>query len=727
MSTLTLRFPSKTLRVRRLDGREVQIRFRDTPLSEEASYSYGKQEAVLATALWSKGANVSEDNWRTERLQGPNSGANEASESYLIRENSSSEDCRLWTERYAPLSYTDLLGDDRTYRELLRWLISWSRHRKQHAASGQDRLIIGGGPQKIAAPVTPLAVLSGPTASSKTTSLRVLAALAGLEPWEPRALLQETAQVIERRFAEVIASRSLRTGQPRLVIVDEGELPGDAFGPLKTARTSATERSAHWADALVRAALSTKSAPVVFVLDDMRSRPARVLRTHGAVVFRCRRPPLNQLKRRLERILRSPGVTSVEPAFLEQLIASLNHDVRACLNQLHLMGSSPPPASCWSFIGLRDAPGSLRETCAHIFRADHPIDVGYGSGAKRANGRDSRNAECSAAAACTPLRQEENLHQGLLTLERSVSGEIREHVDMCFENYPIVTPFDPMMRRCSAAVDYHSSIESNLRHELSDSALVEHLGLAILLSYRRHCGQATAPTPSRLKLARLGYANTNSPARDRNEYLLESYKRSLVEMATCPQVRAIHALTLRREGLLVFLPTFMSIVQLTLETALAATSTQRADWLRHVRVQLSAYGLRWQDEPGSSDESESRSSDPSKPVTLPLEPSIDEVTHFRRAYSPLFSRGNLHALSGQMQHLLANGVSGRIRQPLKQNRGLAVAEDKDVAPVLLPMKRSTSTDKNCEQADTTRLLVRYHYREGHTNAVMRPCRIDDFL
>jgi hypothetical protein len=318
-------------------------------------------------------------------------------------------------------------------------------------------------------------------------------------------------------------------------------------------------------------------------------------------------------------------------------------------------------------------------------------------------------------------------YHSLLDLERSLGGELRDYLDMCFENYPIITPFDPMMFRCSAAIDYHSCIEASLRHELSDSALGESLGLAVLLSYRRNCGRATAPAPNRLKLARFGHTNTSSADRQRSEFLVESYQHSLLEQAACSQVKRIHALSLRLEGLLVFLPALVSIIEMALEAALVGIGTQRADRIRHVAMLFMTYGLRWQDEPNLRNESDLSALDSPKSRMLPLQPNIAELTRFRPTCQPLFNRENLTVLSRQVCLLLAAGIATPIRQPLKKDRGRDITESTALAPGRLPSKRNLTIEPSSDRADAVQLPIRYQYREGHTNAVLRPCRIEQFL
>jgi hypothetical protein len=723
----------RNLQVRRSDGRVLSVRIREASLGEEANLHFGKLEAAVACPV----AGVHEaSGWTREPVcrtnrQSSNNVDHEVSQSGLsLADKAATVNGMLWSDAHAPKAYTELLGDDRMHRELLRWLVSWSQYRDVRSTSGASFRNGTGACRRFTAPLTPLAVLAGPPASCKTACVRVLAERAGLEMWEPHMLFRDGLNCAENRFAEVLGSASLRTGRPRLVVVDEGVLPTEAFASLKRSAGNASANTIHWSDVLVRVALTLKSVPVLFVLDDAHCREARILRAQGAVIFTCSRPGLQPLKRRLEQVTRHCGLKFAESAFLEHLALALNCDIRACLNQLQLIGACQWSDGLWSTIGLRDAPGPLREQCSQIFRvsarpASYMVQTGAGGVRNRATGTASDDSERDI-----PHRPAFGASQSpdLWKRQHFLSGEIRDYLDMCFENYLAVVPFDPLMRRCSAAVDWHSCIDSMIHNELVDSMVLETLGLAALQSYRYHCGRSTAPVPHSLKLARFGCLDANSPMHTRNRDIIERYRQALIEDSSNASVRQAYALSLRREGVLVFIPLLVVTVQAIVEATVAEKGARRAELLRHLGKQLSSYALRW-----AADDDSQANIAPEAPSgarrwnALPLEPAIADLCIMQSASYPECKREGVRALQRQFGVLLRNCAGQRVRSARNVAlRGNALHHHA-AHPLSLPVKRDARISELRSHSDGIQCIVRYQYREGHTNAVLRPCLIEDLL
>tara|TARA_R110002003_G_scaffold822_2_gene21627 strand:+ start:694 stop:2613 length:1920 start_codon:yes stop_codon:yes gene_type:complete len=139
----------------------------------------------------------------------------------------------MWTEKYRAKKFTDLVGDERTHRSVLRWLKAWdpivfpgSSKQKPKAAKKdfgdeehQHRKIL---------------LLTGPPGLGKTTLAHVCARQAGYEVQEINASDERSRDVVKGRIRDMVGTENVRgvntstangkvrkAGKPVCVIVDE--------------------------------------------------------------------------------------------------------------------------------------------------------------------------------------------------------------------------------------------------------------------------------------------------------------------------------------------------------------------------------------------------------------------------------------------------------------------------------------------------------------------------
>lgn len=247
---------------------------------------------------------------------------------------------QMWTEKYRAKRFTDLVGDERTHRSVLRWLKSW------------DPIVFPGN-KKIKAQKQPfgslpsndaetrhrkILVLTGPPGLGKTTLAHVCARQAGYETLEINASDERSREVVKGRIRDAVGTENVRgistgtgdkkqrrAGRPVCVVVDEvdGVTSGAAGGEggfmkalidlvhldQKNSSPSEATRGKKGGDRfrLLR--------PLILVCNDLYAPALRPLRTSSAAeIVHVRKPPIEKTIARLSAIFEREGIKSDKDA-----------------------------------------------------------------------------------------------------------------------------------------------------------------------------------------------------------------------------------------------------------------------------------------------------------------------------------------------------------------------------------------------------------------------------
>ncbi|KAJ5689624.1 Chromosome transmission fidelity protein 18 [Penicillium macrosclerotiorum] len=247
-------------------------------------------------------------------------------------------DSMMWTEKYRARKFTDLIGDERTHRAVLRWLKCWepivfpglaksSRIRKTgHNADDEEHMH-----RKVL-------LLSGPPGLGKTTLAHVCARQAGYEVLEINASDERSRDVVKGRIRDALGTENVkgsnvevgenkvrRAARPVCVVVDEvdGVVSGSGSGG-----------EGGFMKALIDLVLldqrnSTRSAenggkfgkkrkgdtfrfmrPLILVCNDLYHPSLRPLRASSiAEMIHVRQAPLENVVQRVKNIFVREGIT----------------------------------------------------------------------------------------------------------------------------------------------------------------------------------------------------------------------------------------------------------------------------------------------------------------------------------------------------------------------------------------------------------------------------------
>jgi chromosome transmission fidelity protein 18 len=246
----------------------------------------------------------------------------------------------MWTEKYRARHFMELVGDDRTHRQVLKWLKAW------------DPLVFPkSGKAKPVAPKHPNAtvdddkthrkilLLTGPPGLGKTTLAHVCARQAGYEIMEINASDERSKDVVKGRIRTSVGTESVKTGStvttksgrvqknahPLCVVVDEvdgvvGGSGGSGEGgfvkalidliQLDQKNSAGVNSNPGYAKKKKKGDDFRLMRPLILICNDVYHPSLRPLRhSNLAEIIHIRKPPINAVIARMKAVFEKEGVS----------------------------------------------------------------------------------------------------------------------------------------------------------------------------------------------------------------------------------------------------------------------------------------------------------------------------------------------------------------------------------------------------------------------------------
>lgn len=243
----------------------------------------------------------------------------------------------LWTEKYRARKFIDLVGDERTHRDVLRWIKGWdpivfpgmnkptpkAKFAENEAELRQHRKIL---------------LLTGPPGLGKTTLAHVCARQAGYEVVEINASDERSSGVVKGRIRDCVGTENVKgintkeaggttrkAGRPVCVVVDEvdgvfsGSSGGGEGGFIKALIDLATldQKTSNVLKSTLGNSVKSKKKgenfrllrPMILICNDVYHPALRSLRASTmAEIIHIRKPPLDKVVARLKTVFDKEGV-----------------------------------------------------------------------------------------------------------------------------------------------------------------------------------------------------------------------------------------------------------------------------------------------------------------------------------------------------------------------------------------------------------------------------------
>lgn len=245
----------------------------------------------------------------------------------------------MWTEKYRARRFFDLVGDDRTHRDVLRWLKGWDPI--VFPRSGKPKPVLSKKPgmdgEQEEKPHRKILLLTGPPGLGKTTLAHVCAMQAGYEVMEINASDDRSANVVKGRIRTSVGTESVKNVgakpkdghkpkavRPVCVVVDEvdgvvGGSGGSGEGGFIRALIDLVQLDAknNVPGATVAKPGRKKKEddffrllrPMILICNDVYHPSLRQLRQSSfAEVIHIRKPPIDAVTARMKHVFEKEGV-----------------------------------------------------------------------------------------------------------------------------------------------------------------------------------------------------------------------------------------------------------------------------------------------------------------------------------------------------------------------------------------------------------------------------------
>ncbi|KAM0795747.1 P-loop containing nucleoside triphosphate hydrolase protein [Usnea florida] len=254
-----------------------------------------------------------------------------------LSKNSMKGRTMLWTEKYRAKKFTDLVGDERTHRDVLRWLKGWDPVVFPATSRLKPRTkLVDTEAERQQQPK--ILLLAGPPGLGKTTLAHVCARQAGYEVVEINASDERSRDVVKGRIKDCVGTENVKSistknaagftrkaGRPVCVVVDEvdgvvsGSGGGGEGGFIKALidliildqKNSKVLKatSVNIVESKKKGGRFRLLRPIILICNDIYHSALRPLRACAmAEIIHIRRPPLDKVVARLKSVFDTEGV-----------------------------------------------------------------------------------------------------------------------------------------------------------------------------------------------------------------------------------------------------------------------------------------------------------------------------------------------------------------------------------------------------------------------------------
>ncbi|CAH7672155.1 P-loop containing nucleoside triphosphate hydrolase protein [Phakopsora pachyrhizi] len=658
----------------------------------------------------------------------------------------------LWTDRYRPKKFIDLIGDERVFRNAMGWLKGWDKcvfnrqdlnKRKRFQSTFNNSSKFSNQSTSEAEiddygrPNEKVLLLTGKPGLGKTTMAKVIADQAGYQTIEINASDDRNSKTVSERIRSALESRtldggakaggglSLKSNRPCCVIIDEIDGAGGGGGGGGASNESG------FVNALVKlvteGSTSKKNSidqgkkldqrpllrPIICICNDLYAPVLRPLRPISRII-RFTSPSPASLIRRLESICRFENLIA-DKTNLSYLVRLAAGDLRSCLNTLQFLKTQ---SNCLSDqlirsaadVGIKDLSSSVQAILSSIFKVPSKTKFNKANDSDKNGGGDFNK----------------------LATDISTCGLYDRIVQGCFEFYPSMKPPTDQWNTYERMYDYLNFYDQ-LENKIWTNQAYELLGYVpySIISWRLLFGSQSNRTTD--LYPKSDYENYQK--RLSNEEVMNSFNRTVpIGIKNCFKAREINC---------EFLPMAVRIIcadRLRPVNSQIIRKEEREvlSWVIGLMLEL---GVRFVVDRGEDGQLRfvmepqieySVLYDGKKPADIAIsrfsvrQLIAREVNFFMDLELQRRNRGSVNGEKGKNLSNATSIIEAYKKKPLMEKKDL-VEKNENAIDFFGRSVVLKGHEDNRMKTKNEKIKVLFKFHEGFSNAVKKPIRLNEFL
>ncbi|KAK6589427.1 RF-C (Ctf18p) AAA+ ATpase [Cryptosporidium xiaoi] len=265
----------------------------------------------------------------------------------------------MLTKKYIPKSCLDLVNDEDTVRNILRWIKQWDEYvfgseKKKNNLVNDFNENLNGNPdidENKLPPSTPILLIGGPSGSGKTCIVNTLAKQCGYDINQIKISDEKIIDNFENsirmgiNYSKIGNYSKLSSNKPNIILIDE--LDSITLNSGNTNSTSGdskvlSSKKGNKLDFLVKLVddhAKTRNVinrPIICICNDIYNKSIRLLKSKVTTIL-VQKPPKDKLIKRLKRICKYEKILLEDDEILSEIIRIHDADIRSCLNSIYIM------------------------------------------------------------------------------------------------------------------------------------------------------------------------------------------------------------------------------------------------------------------------------------------------------------------------------------------------------------------------------------------------------